>query len=318
MRIASQTQDEKTRPLKSPPGKKRFFRWIRRLEESPYEASRLDKSRYIDPSVTYAVLHRERFYYTLRSALRYLENRNPVIVDFGVYPGTLLRIAGACLPELGYRPRLIGAGLLISPEFRTYMKSRCSIEVIPVNLDPGNPDLKDKNYPHVLPAEDNSVDLIFATEIIEHLTCPLHMLHEANRLLKPGAILTLTTPNITRIGNVFKLLVGRSTNDRLAKVGYANREDEWRPHVREYSMEELQMLLQTAGFRVQQGMFLMKDETRFNIRPFKQKLIDLAKVPFYLVPHLRGDLLIVAAKTAEQHPPPTISAAPPDTPHKTT
>lgn len=46
-----------------------------------------------------------------------------------------------------------------------------------------------------LPFEDNSFDLIWCSEVIEHLEDPFHFKKEADRLLKPGGMLALTTPN---------------------------------------------------------------------------------------------------------------------------
>lgn len=46
-----------------------------------------------------------------------------------------------------------------------------------------------------LPFEDSSFDLIWCSEVIEHLNDPTHFRAEAMRLLKPGGKLVLTTPN---------------------------------------------------------------------------------------------------------------------------
>lgn len=46
-----------------------------------------------------------------------------------------------------------------------------------------------------LPFEDSSFDLIWCSEVIEHLEDPFHFRSEVDRLLKPGGMLALTTPN---------------------------------------------------------------------------------------------------------------------------
>jgi hypothetical protein len=106
----------------------------------------------------------------------------------------------------------------------------------------------------------------------------------------------VTTPNVTRIGNVFKLLVGRSPNDRLAPPGYDDPDDEWRPHAREYAMAEMADVLAGAGFEVVERRFFVGDDTHECVLSARQRLIDLAKVPFHAVPHLRGSLLLVGRK----------------------
>jgi SAM-dependent methyltransferase len=46
-----------------------------------------------------------------------------------------------------------------------------------------------------LPIEDAAFDAIAAIEVIEHLENPRAMLRECSRLLRPGGLLVLTTPN---------------------------------------------------------------------------------------------------------------------------
>src|SRR4051812_42837782 len=58
----------------------------------------------------------------------------------------------------------------------------------------------------VFPYADESFHMVLFCEIIEHLLMdPLHALREINRVLEPGGLLVLTTPNAARIGNVLAL-----------------------------------------------------------------------------------------------------------------
>jgi SAM-dependent methyltransferase len=47
-----------------------------------------------------------------------------------------------------------------------------------------------------LPFDDETVDLVTSLETLEHLLDPMHLLIEANRILKPGGAMLLTTPNV--------------------------------------------------------------------------------------------------------------------------
>ena len=270
-----------------------FDRLVRAYRPSEYDAFGAQDARFTTP-MNHALKCRDRLHVALRSGLQRLPAGPQTIVDFGPFPGSLLRLLRGIEPTRA--ARLFGAGLMTSPEFVQFMRQDADVEILTVNLDPAGQQFKSKGYQEKVPLPDHSAQLVFALEIVEHLTSPFHLLAEAFRVLASGAHLVITTPNVTRIGNVFKLLVGRSPNDRLAPPGYDDPDDEWRPHAREYSMGELaQMLIQT-GFEVVERSFFLGEDTQDCQRPVQQSMIDFAKVPFYIAPHLRGSLLVVARK----------------------
>jgi ubiquinone/menaquinone biosynthesis C-methylase UbiE len=47
-----------------------------------------------------------------------------------------------------------------------------------------------------IPFDDESYDMVFSTQVIEHLTEPQQMVHECFRVLKPKGVLILTGPFI--------------------------------------------------------------------------------------------------------------------------
>lgn len=230
----------------------------------------------------------------LRTAAYYFPPGALTMADLGTYPGSLLRLLRCLLPP--EKCRLIGVGLMITDEFCQAMAEDCAAEILTVNLDPSNDQLRGKGYPTRIPLEDGSVDFAFVLEVIEHLVSPSHLLEEASRILAPGGCLLVTTPNVTRIGSVFKLLVGRSNFDRLIPLDYVRPEDEWRPHFREYTLGELCECFRLAGFHVVEARHFLTKDTRYNVKTLSQRLIDLAKIPFHLIPHLRGNLLVVGKK----------------------
>ena len=242
----------------------------------------------------HALKSRDRFYVALRSGIRRLPAGECTVIDFGPYPGSLLRLLRSLHPSKDLR--LVGAGLMTSDEFIRFMKDDCNAETLTVNLDPHSQQFRIKKYPHQVPVPDGTAHLAFVLEIIEHLTSPFHLLAEAFRVLAPGGHLIITTPNVTRIGNIFKLLIGKTINDRLAPPGYDNPDDEWRPHAREYAMGELEQMLTHTGFEIVERRFFLGEDTQDCVQPPSQRWINLAKLPFYAVPHLRGSLLLVARK----------------------
>ncbi|MDQ3818014.1 MAG: glycosyltransferase [Acidobacteriota bacterium] len=95
------------------------------------------------------------------------------------------------------------------------------------------------------PYEDNLFDVVLFCEIIEHLLSdPVHALAEVRRVLKPGGILVLTTPNVARAENVRKMIAGENIYDPYSGYGAYGR------HNREYTKRELSELLSANGFIV--------------------------------------------------------------------
>ncbi|MDT5060036.1 MAG: hypothetical protein QOH63_495 [Acidobacteriota bacterium] len=95
------------------------------------------------------------------------------------------------------------------------------------------------------PYGDETFDIVLFCEIIEHLLAdPVHALIEIRRILKPGGILVLTTPNVVRLDNVRKVIAGENIYDPYSGYGPYGR------HNREYTQEDLFNLLSANGFSV--------------------------------------------------------------------
>ncbi|WP_160111816.1 methyltransferase domain-containing protein [Paraburkholderia piptadeniae] len=95
------------------------------------------------------------------------------------------------------------------------------------------------------PFESESLGIVLFCEIIEHLlNDPIRVLREIKRILKPNGTLVLTTPNVARIENVARMIVGSNINDGYSAYGPYGR------HNREYNKHELYTLLNYLGFTV--------------------------------------------------------------------
>lgn len=88
-----------------------------------------------------------------------------------------------------------------------------------------------------LPFRSQAFDALFAGELIEHLSDPADALAEFRRVLRPGGILILTTPNRRRLANVV------DGSDRPISPD----------HLSELSYDELHELLRSSGFVVRRS-----------------------------------------------------------------
>lgn len=137
-----------------------------------------------------------------------------------------------------------------------------------------------------VPFEDNFFNVVFCNETLEHLNFhPLKVFKEIQRVLKPGGRVLITTPNLTRLNNRIKFLLGKSIYHNI-------REDYWAgTHYREYSKNELVYLIKEAGLKVKEIIFINFDypDTNFIVK-IVNKLMGL------LFPFLRGNIVIIGEK----------------------
>ncbi len=140
-----------------------------------------------------------------------------------------------------------------------------------------------------LPFNDQSFDLIFAGEVIEHLVDTDRFISELYRCLRVGGRLLLTTPNLVSFENRLRIALGMYpiwVNYNLAGSG----------HVRAYTPRILAKQLRSHGFRV--------ILSRGNWVPFiPQHFVDDVKIPFLaitgdLFPNLSMDVIMLAQRGA--------------------
>ncbi len=129
------------------------------------------------------------------------------------------------------------------------------------------------------PYDDESFDVILGCEVIEHmLRDPVHMLGECHRVLRPGGVLVVTTPNVLRLDNVVRMLQGVNILDKYAQQSASAR------HPREYSPDELRQLLDWVGFDV--ADLCTMDASRSGVRPGSRRLAGAALRAFGLAARL--------------------------------
>jgi cyclopropane fatty-acyl-phospholipid synthase-like methyltransferase len=99
-----------------------------------------------------------------------------------------------------------------------------------------------------LPWAEQTFDAVFSTEGIEHLENHYSFLREVNRILKPGGVLVLTTPNITALRSRMRFF----GSGFFGRDGRPLNESAWHPlhHIGLATFPELRYELRTCGFRI--------------------------------------------------------------------
>jgi SAM-dependent methyltransferase len=151
------------------------------------------------------------------------------------------------------------------------------------------------------PIPDNSFDVVIFSQVLEHLRIsPMTALMEIKRILKPGGLLLLRTPNMARLSNILRLLTGTNIVE-----GFPDSDDELDhitdkvSHLREYTMKELKVLMGQAGYKIMKAEYsLASDRISLNRKlGFMQKLKRLLILPaLKIVPGFRSSVLILGQK----------------------
>lgn len=146
-----------------------------------------------------------------------------------------------------------------------------------------------------LPAEDETFDYIMCSEVIEHMEQdPMFMLAELNRVLKPGGMLILTTPNVASSQGINRMLKGVDPYFYM-QYRHAGTLDR---HNYEYTIYSLTKVLQAAGF---DGSAWTED----TFAPPAQLPVQQLKALGYPMEHLGDNIFSISKKigpVVDRHP----------------
>jgi SAM-dependent methyltransferase len=230
-----------------------------------------------DPSLAawftnYSREHRTRFAADLRLVDAHVPPRARVL-EYGAIP----LVMTAALVALEYEVSAVDvkperfAGMIASLGLDV---ARCDVEREPVPFAP------------------ETFDAVLFNELFEHLRIdPVFTLTDAGRVLKPGGVLLLSTPNLRSLRGIRNLVVrnqGHAVSagvyeqyEKLRTVGHMG-------HVREYTTREVADFLTRVGFRPEKIVFRGGHGT------------GAAGIVERLAPALRPFFTIVASKPARQ------------------
>lgn len=153
------------------------------------------------------------------------------------------------------RGRVLDLGC--SPGHNTMILTKLGFDVIGIDLNKFylkkyNPNWLDKFNLIIsdvekvrLPFEDNTFNYVIFTEVLEHIaiTNPVVIFNDIHRVLKPGGLLYLSTPNVANWSNLLSLLSNKNIF-WSPEIFYGSLDR----HNREYTSEEVIQMLHDAGF----------------------------------------------------------------------
>jgi 2-polyprenyl-3-methyl-5-hydroxy-6-metoxy-1,4-benzoquinol methylase len=129
-------------------------------------------------------------------------------------------------------------------------------------------------------------DIIFFSEVIEHLPLPGHIvLEKLRRALKPNGIVICSTPNFYRLRNLVYIALGSRIHD------YFHMEDSVLGHVIEYSRDHREWQFKKAGFKDCRVRYCQWHHSPTT--PGFQ-VMSWIGYPLFLVPRFRDNSLAIA------------------------
>ena len=97
-----------------------------------------------------------------------------------------------------------------------------------------------------IPLPDNSYDCVVSIEVLEHLENHIRFMREIMRVLKPGGLALLTTPNILSIPSRWHYFLYGYT-DCAPRPLDPSREDYFMQHINPIGMPQIQFLIERFG-----------------------------------------------------------------------
>jgi SAM-dependent methyltransferase len=159
--------------------------------------------------------------------------RQSAVLDIGCAPPLL----SAALLSLGYDV----TGVDINPDLfaRSYDRLNLTAARCDIDMEP-------------LPFPDDRFDTVILSEVFEHLRMnPIATLREMSRVLKPGGVLLLSTPNLRSIGGL-RNFVMRAKAYSCSPGGFPAYQDVktsgYAGHIREYTATEMLEFFKGTGF----------------------------------------------------------------------
>ncbi|MBC8403444.1 MAG: methyltransferase domain-containing protein [Candidatus Marinimicrobia bacterium] len=194
--------------------------------------------------------------------------QNSCIIDIGSYPGTFLRLLQLIFIE--NRIKLYGQGLVCEDneivKYNGHAEANPNINCIRTNMPfikfmqnekieffQNNLDYCDSSILKSTKPDDLQLkfDIVTCMEVIEHLHTPFLLFDFLNKVTKKDGVCVLETNNVAYLRGMVKLLKGTSNLDfDLIEKYSLNDITIKQPHIRFYSLFEINTLFEKAGFKI--------------------------------------------------------------------
>lgn len=188
-------------------------------------------------------------------------------------------------------------GFGYSPEFLGAMQ-QLRVSVLEMEFDMRYP--IHSNLKHILsyPVERGQLyDVGVCTEVMEHQMYPLSLLAGINRFIKTRGTLYLTTNSVSFIGDILKLVIGRHNVEEIRHSHVLN-DSLWRPHIRLFTLAEVKLLVQMAGFEIKNSYYFNNGGHGGIYSGMKGMVNSSVRLAARAIPHLRSHIFIAATKVS--------------------
>jgi 2-polyprenyl-3-methyl-5-hydroxy-6-metoxy-1,4-benzoquinol methylase len=229
----------------------------------------------------YYETHRMRICFDLDYASQYLRQGCRVL-EVGAFPYFLT------LPLMSRQYDVLALDKCSSTEYVPAIADNFKLEVIDCDLDIDQ-----------IPENDASFDCVVMNEVFEHLRVNLiSSMREVLRVLRPGGLLLLSTPNLRSVRGIYNLLLREEAYCAMGGIyeNYSYLQNLGvMGHVREYTSKEVRDFLQEIGFEIEGTIYRGSHSEGW--------LWRLSNYFTRVCPQFRPYFSIVARKKMQSYPP---------------
>ncbi len=202
---------------------------------------------------SYIGFHLNRLIYSLQFFKHYSKNIN--ILEIGAMPYTMTVL----LKNMGFESITTTNWDPKKDIFKKTMSLKTKNNNNSYEFDSWNFNIEEHSWPF----DSETFDLVIISEVMEHLLFdPMHVIAEANRVLKKEGRIFISTPNSSSLYSLRLMYIGLSpSRDPYYRANPYNR------HNRELTYREVRELLRQGGFHVEYIKTLNFEETNLDNVP---------------------------------------------------